>query len=105
MKGSLKVKSIVFRYGIGPDLCRYQHSLMEVGTDGSGGHKDNQNASGLGYYHYHHGMGPHLHPGGVCPYDSPAPATYSKPAPATNYSSLHMMCKIRCFTSRIHLCI
>ena len=34
--------------------------------DSSGGHKDNKNASGLGSYHYHHGMGPHLHPGGVC---------------------------------------
>lgn len=22
-------------------------------TDGNGGHKDNKNASGLGYYHYH----------------------------------------------------
>ncbi|GAU78573.1 YHYH domain-containing protein [Fusibacter sp. 3D3] len=37
-------------------------------TDGNGGHKDNQNKSGLGYYHYHHGYGPHLHPDGVCPY-------------------------------------
>lgn len=37
-------------------------------TDGSGGHRDNKNASGLGYYHYHHGMGPHLHPNGICPY-------------------------------------
>lgn len=38
------------------------------GTDSSGGHRDNRNVSGLGYYHYHHGMGPHLHPNGVCPY-------------------------------------
>ena len=37
-------------------------------TDSSGGHKDNKNVSGLGYYHYHHGYGPHLHPNGVCPY-------------------------------------
>lgn len=37
-------------------------------TDSSGGHKDNKNKSGLGYYHYHHGMGPHLHSNGVCPY-------------------------------------
>jgi hypothetical protein len=35
-------------------------------TDSNGGHKDNKNASGLGGYHYHHGFGPHLHPGGVC---------------------------------------
>lgn len=34
-------------------------------TDGDGGHRDLKNASGLGYYHYHHGLGPHLHP---CPY-------------------------------------
>lgn len=40
-------------------------------TDSSGGHKDNQNKSGLGYYHYHHGSGPHLHSDGVCPYTTP----------------------------------
>lgn len=53
-------------------------------TDASGGHRDNKNASGLGYYHYHHGMGPHLHPGGVCPYSSPPKpaATTSVPKPA-----------------------
>lgn len=48
-------------------------------TDSAGGHKDNKNASGLGPYHYHHGYGPHLHTGGVCPYDTPAVST---PAPA-----------------------
>ena len=37
-------------------------------TDSSGGHKDNRNVSGLGSYHYHHGYGPHLHSGGICPY-------------------------------------
>lgn len=37
-------------------------------TDSSGGHHDYKNKSGLGSYHYHHGLGPHLHPGGVCPY-------------------------------------
>ncbi|WP_331654420.1 peptidoglycan-binding protein [Aminipila sp.] len=37
-------------------------------TDSSGGHHDYNNVSGLGYYHYHHGMGPHLHPNGICPY-------------------------------------
>lgn len=49
------------------------------GTDSSGGHKDNKNASGLGSYHYHHGYGPHLHNGGVCPYA----ATVSTPQPQT----------------------
>lgn len=39
-------------------------------TDSSGGHHDYSNASGLGSYHYHHGYGPHLHDGGVCPYDN-----------------------------------
>ncbi|MFC1489812.1 topoisomerase DNA-binding C4 zinc finger domain-containing protein [Candidatus Latescibacterota bacterium] len=34
------------------------------GTDSSGGHYNRQ----TGEYHYHHGMGPHQHPGGVCPY-------------------------------------
>ena len=33
-------------------------------TDGNGGHNDRIN----GGYHYHHGMGPHQHPNGVCPY-------------------------------------
>ncbi|MCI8939504.1 MAG: Ig domain-containing protein [Dorea sp.] len=37
-------------------------------TDSNGGHHDYKNKSGLGDYHYHHGYGPHLHPGGVCPY-------------------------------------
>lgn len=40
-------------------------------TDSNGGHRDNQNKSGLGSYHYHHGYGPHLHSNGACPYDTP----------------------------------
>lgn len=41
-------------------------------TDSSGGHHDNKNASGLGYYHYHCGGYPaHLHPNGYCPYTTP----------------------------------
>ena len=40
-------------------------------TDGSGGHRDNKNASGLGSYHYHcGGYPPHLHTNGICPYKS-----------------------------------
>lgn len=40
-------------------------------TDSHGGHKDNKNKSGLGYYHYHcGGHPPHLHEGGVCPYNT-----------------------------------
>lgn len=38
-------------------------------TDRYGGHKDNKNKSGLGYYHYHCGGYPaHLHENGICPY-------------------------------------
>lgn len=48
-------------------------SLAHSGrTDSSGGHHDYNNVSGLGSYHYHHGMGPHLHENGVCPYSSNA---------------------------------
>lgn len=46
-------------------LTSFAHSGR---TDSSGGHHDYKNKSGLGSYHYHHGIGPHLHPGGVCPY-------------------------------------
>ncbi|MBS7221399.1 MAG: YHYH domain-containing protein [Clostridiales bacterium] len=45
----------------------YAHSGR---TDSAGGHHDYNNVSGLGSYHYHHGYGPHLHPNGVCPYES-----------------------------------
>ena len=47
-------------------------SLAHSGkTDANGGHKDNQNKSGLGSYHYHCGGHPaHLHNNGVCPYSS-----------------------------------
>lgn len=62
-------------------------------TDSRGGHHDYKNKSGLGSYHYHHGMGPHLHPGGVCPYSgssnsSSLSKSYKKPSPSisiTNY--------------------
>ena len=46
----------------------YAHSGR---TDASGGHKDNNNKSGLGNYHYHCGGNPpHLHTNGICPYSS-----------------------------------
>lgn len=46
----------------------YAHSGR---TDSSGGHRDNQNKSGLGGYHYHCGGNPpHLHTNGICPYSS-----------------------------------
>ena len=51
-------------------LCMPTINFAHSGrTDGSGGHRDNQNKSGLGSYHYHCGGYPaHLHDGGVCPY-------------------------------------
>lgn len=57
-------------------------------TDANGGHRDNKNVSGLGYYHYHCGGHPaHLHENGVCPYDTPVfiepEPEYSIPDPAS----------------------
>lgn len=53
----------------------YAHSGK---TDSSGGHKDNNNKSGLGSYHYHCGGYPaHLHTNGVCPYSSSSTKTTS----------------------------
>ena len=44
----------------------YAHSGR---TDSNGGHRDNNNKSGLGSYHYHCGGYPaHLHTNGQCPY-------------------------------------
>ncbi len=61
-------------------LTTFAHSGR---TDSSGGHKDNKNASGLGSYHYHHGVGPHLHPNGVCSYDTTTTTTTTTPPPQT----------------------
>lgn len=48
-------------------------------TDSSGGHKDKNNVSGLGSYHYHCGRHPaHLHEGGICPYSSTQSSTTTK---------------------------
>ena len=56
-------------------------------TDGSGGHKDNKNKSGLGSYHYHCGGHPaHLHSGGVCPYSGGSSSSYSS-TPKTVYAT------------------
>lgn len=54
-------------------------------TDGSGGHKDNKNKSGLGGYHYHCGGYPaHLHNGGVCPYKGGSSSSSSTSTKITN---------------------
>lgn len=56
-------------------------------TDSSGGHKDNQNKSGLGSYHYHCGGNPpHLHDNGVCPYSSNS-SNYSSSSSSSSKSS------------------
>ncbi|MEY8352130.1 YHYH domain-containing protein [Lachnospiraceae bacterium 54-53] len=52
-------------------------------TDSQGGHHDNKNKSGLGSYHYHHGYPAHLHPNGVCPYESGNTASSSKQSSGT----------------------
>lgn len=67
-------------------------------TDSSGGHKDNKNKSGLGYYHYHcGGYPPHLHPNGYCPYKGSPQSTsgntstgggYTVSTPTYNYDGL-----------------
>lgn len=50
-------------------------------TDSSGGHKDKNNVSGLGSYHYHcEGYDAHLHEGGVCPYSAPSVSTTTTPS-------------------------
>lgn len=53
-------------------------------TDANGGHRDNQNKSGLGSYHYHCGGHPaHLHNNGICPYTS-STATQKSTKTTTN---------------------
>lgn len=54
-------------------------------TDANGGHKDNQNKSGLGSYHYHCGGYPaHLHDGGICPYSGAASTVSSSSSQSTS---------------------
>lgn len=51
---------------LGSSVFAFAHSGR---TDSSGGHRDNKNKSGLGYYHYHCGGHPaHLHTYGYCKY-------------------------------------
>lgn len=73
---SKKVVAIVVLVAL---LCMPIVNIAHSGrTDANGGHKDKNNVSGLGPYHYHCGGYPaHLHDGGVCPYSSTAPATTS----------------------------
>jgi len=64
---------------VAPPLTIEAHSGR---TDSSGGHKDNQNDSGLGSYHYHCGGNPpHLHTNGVCPYADTSSKTATQSTP------------------------
>lgn len=51
-------------------VCMGNYTYAHSGRiDANGGHRDNNNKSGLGSYHYHCGGHPaHLHTNGVCPY-------------------------------------
>ena len=63
----------------------YAHSGR---TDSSGGHKDNNNKSGLGSYHYHCGGHPaHLHTNGICPYSSSSSASRSSTSSSSSSST------------------
>ena len=63
----------------------YSHSGR---TDANGGHKDNQNKSGLGSYHYHCGGHPaHLHPNGGCPYSSSSQSSTSSSGSSSSSSA------------------
>ena len=58
-------------------------------TDSNGGHRDNKNVSGLGYYHYHCGGYPaHLHKNGVCPYTSSSAQSSSSSSTTTSSSTI-----------------
>lgn len=57
-------------------------------TDGSEGHKDNKNASGLGSYHYHCGSNPpHLHSNGGCPCSSSSKTSSNTKAASSSSNS------------------
>lgn len=64
-------------------------------TDANGGHHDNKNVSGLGSYHYHHGYPAHLHPNGVCPYETES--STSSLSTATTAKSTEMTATIADF--------
>lgn len=84
MKKILKILIIALTIASTAVGGAYAHSGR---TDGSGGHKDNKNKSGLGSYHYHcGGHEAHLHPNGVCPY-SGAASTETSQAPQSKAES------------------
>ncbi|MGL4992208.1 MAG: YHYH domain-containing protein [Sarcina sp.] len=78
-KSKVRIIVATLLIAISTNISAFAHSGR---TDSNGGHKDNKNVSGLGNYHYHHGQGPHLHPGGVCELEGGNKGT-STPAPET----------------------
>jgi hypothetical protein len=71
---------LILLLGMCPVLL-YGHSGR---TDSQGGHHNRS----TGDYHFHHGMGPHQHPGGVCPYRSGA-STYGQSYEKKNFFQKH----------------
>ncbi len=85
MKLSKKLLTVIMCIGLlFSNTAAFAHSGR---TDSSGGHHDYNNVSGLGSYHYHHGMGPHLHPNGICPYSSSSSSTARSNATVTKKTS------------------
>lgn len=78
-QGSMKRFTVVFLCIVGLLISLSTGAFAHSGrTDASGGHRDNKNASGLGYYHYHcGGYPPHLHVQGYCPYRDTFPSKVS----------------------------
>ena len=82
-----KIITIVFICILSVAMCNitFAHSGR---TDSKGGHKDKNNVSGLGSYHYHCGGYPaHLHTNGVCPYSSKTSKKSTKTTSKTTSSS------------------
>lgn len=93
MKRSSRVLALVMTAFMATSGMAFAHKGR---TDSNGGHKDNKNVSGLGYYHYHCGGNPaHLHENGVCPYgsnsssnsNSGSNSTSTKSTTTSNYSA------------------
>lgn len=85
-----KVLAVLLSIGLTfSSVSAYAHSGR---TDAAGGHHDYNNVSGLGSYHYHHGYGPHLHPNGVCPYESFSyeTSTYNYVTPSPKATSKYL---------------
>lgn len=70
-------------------ICMGNYTYAHSGrTDANGGHRDNNNKSGLGSYHYHCGGHPaHLHTNGVCPYSSSSSSSKSSTSSSSESST------------------